>query len=122
MSSMSLTSTPLLPRTLIAPAIKLPTIKLECFSGDIESWPRSWEQFQSSVDTNLYVSHINKHVFPKGYLEREPKHSVEGIAKAAETYKETKRILQVKYGDTNPMIHAHLDYLEDLKPIRSATP
>jgi len=40
----------------------------------------------------------------------------------AETYEETKRILHTKYGDKNRIIQAHLDYLEDLKPIRSATP
>jgi len=36
MSSMSLASNPLPPCTTIAPTIKLPTIKLEPFSGDIE--------------------------------------------------------------------------------------
>jgi hypothetical protein len=55
MSRTSLTSTPLNPCTPIAPSIKLPTIKLEPFSGDIESWPRFWEQFHSSVDTNPSV-------------------------------------------------------------------
>jgi hypothetical protein len=61
MSSISLTSTPLPPCTAIAPTIKPPTIKLEPFSGDIESWPRFGEQFQSSVDTKPSVSQINKH-------------------------------------------------------------
>jgi hypothetical protein len=46
MSSMSLASNPLPPSTPIAPTIKLPTIKLEPFSGDIESWPLFWEQFE----------------------------------------------------------------------------
>jgi hypothetical protein len=113
MSSMRLASTPLPPPTLIAPTIKLPTIKLEPFSGDNESWPRFWEQSQSSVDTNSSVSPINKHVFLRGYLEGEPKHLVDGIASTAETYEETKRILHAKYGDKNRIIQAHLDYLED---------
>jgi len=69
MSTMRLATTTLPTHTAIVPTIKLPTIKLEPFSGDIESWPRFWEQFQSSVDTNPSVSQINKHVFLRGYLE-----------------------------------------------------
>ena len=77
MSSLRLASTPLPPSTPIAPTIKLPTIKLEPFSGVIELWHHFWEQFQSSTDTNSSVSHINKHVFLlRGYLEGEPKHLV----------------------------------------------
>jgi hypothetical protein len=102
--------------------MKLPSIKLETFSGDVESWPRFGEQFQSSVDTNHSVSQINKHVFLRGYLQGEPKHLVDGVAVTADTCEETKRILNAKYGDKNRIIQAHLDYLEDLKPIRSATP
>ena len=47
---------------------------------------------------------------------------VDGIAVTAENYEENKRILHAKYGDKNRIIQAHLDYLEDLPPIRSATP
>jgi hypothetical protein len=85
MSSMSLTSTPLAPYTPIAPTIKLPTINLEPFPGDIVSWPRFWEQFHSFVYTNPSASRINKHVFLKSYFEGDPNHLVDGIAVSAET-------------------------------------
>jgi hypothetical protein len=122
-SSINLASTPL-PQCVpaIAPTITLPTIKLEPFTGDNESWQRFWEKFQSSVDTNPSVSQINKYVYLRGYLNREPKHLVDGIAVTAETYEETKRILHAKYGDKNRKMQVHLDYLEDIKPMRSATP
>ena len=74
------------------------------------------------MDTNHSVPQINKHVFLRGYLEGKPKHLVDGIAVTAETYEETKRILHTKYGDEIRIIQGHLVYLEDLKPIRSATP
>jgi hypothetical protein len=86
---MSFVSNPLPLSAPVVPTIKLPTIKLEPFSGDIELWPLFWEQFESSVDTNPSVSRINKHVFLRGYLEGEPKHLVGGIAVTAETYEET---------------------------------
>jgi hypothetical protein len=95
----------------ITQSVKLTTIKLEPFSGDIEEWFRFWEQFQSSVDQNPAESQINKHVFLRGYLEGEPKRLVDGIAVTADTYEETKKILHSKYGDKSRIIQAHPDFL-----------
>ena len=58
----------------------------------------------------------------RGYLEDEPKHLVEGMAEVAETYAETKKILEARYGDKNRIIQAHVDYLEDVAPIKYAIP
>jgi len=109
-------------RAPIAPSIRLPPIKLEPFSGDIETWARFWEQFKQSIDNDSSLPTINKHIFLRGYLEVEPKHLVDGIAVVAETYEETKKILEARYGDKNRIIQAHLDHLEDVKPIKYATP
>ena len=57
MPTMRLATTTLPSHTTIVPTIKLPTIKLDPFSGDIESWPCFWEQFHSSVDTNTCLPH-----------------------------------------------------------------
>jgi len=47
---------------------------------------------------------------------------VDGIAVTANTYEETKKILFARYGDTNRIIQAHLDLLENLPPVTYATP
>jgi hypothetical protein len=85
-------------------SVKLPPIKLEPFSGEVESWSRFWEQFESSIDNDPHLSAVNKHVFLRGYLEGEPKLLVEGIAVSASTYEDTKRILRARYGDRNRII------------------
>jgi len=103
-------------------AIRLPPIKIEQFSGDIEIWARFWEQFKQSIDDHPALTIINKHIFLRGYLEEEPKHLVEGIPVVAETYEKTKKILEARYGDKNRIIQAHRDYLENVKPIKYATP
>ena len=109
---------------LVAPSatIRLPPIKFEPFSGDIETWARFWEQFKQSIDNDPSLTTINKHIFLRSYLEDKPKHLVEGIAVVAETYEETKKILEALYGDKGRIIQAHLDYLEDVAPIKYATP
>jgi hypothetical protein len=77
--------------------VKLPAIKLEQFAGDIETWSRFWEQFESSVDNNPSVSIINNHVFWGGYLEGEPKRLVDDIAVTEENYEQTKKFLKARY-------------------------
>jgi hypothetical protein len=47
---------------------------------------------------------------------------VEGIAITANTYEDTKKILLAKYGYFNRIIQAHLDFLENIPPVLSATP
>jgi len=108
--------------SLVSHHIKLPPLKLEPFEGDVESWARFWEQFESSIDKDPSLSVVNKHVFLRGYLEGEPRMLVEGIAVVADTYEETKKILLARYGDKNRIIQAHLDYLENIQPIQGPTP
>jgi hypothetical protein len=43
--------------------IKLSTITLEPFAGNIETWARFWEQFEFSVDKIQSVTTINNHIF-----------------------------------------------------------
>jgi hypothetical protein len=83
-------------------SVKLPPIKLEPFSGDMESWSRFWEQFESSIDNNPHLSAVNKHIFLRSYLEGEPKLLVEDILVSASTYEDTKRILHARYGGPEP--------------------
>jgi len=47
---------------------------------------------------------------------------VDWIAVTAHTYKETKGILLARYGDTNRIIQAHLDYLEGLPRLHLQRP
>jgi len=61
-------------------SVKLPPIQLEPFAGDVETWARFWEQFESSIDKDPILSTVNKHVFLRGCLEGEPKMVVDGIA------------------------------------------
>jgi len=121
LSVSELTSAPPTARPPATHSVKLPPIKLEPFAGDVETWARFWEQFESSIDQDPTLSTINKHVFLRGYLEGEPKMLVDGIAVTASAYENTKKILRDPYGDNDRIIQAHLDYLEEVTPIRSAS-
>lgn len=100
----------------------LPTIKSEPFNGNTTSWSRFWVQYESSVNKILPVSNINKHVFLCGYLDDEPQRLLDGATVTEETYEITKKILQARNGDKNRIIHAHLDYSENIQPAQSDIP
>jgi len=46
---------------------------------------------------------------------------VDGIAVTASAYEDTKKILRDHYGDKDRIIQVHLNYLEEVTPIRSAS-
>ncbi|GBN19350.1 hypothetical protein AVEN_202774-1, partial [Araneus ventricosus] len=72
------------PMTYIQSTVKLPTMKIEPFDGDIEKFHMFFEQFSSAVDLNQQLSIIDKHVYLRGYLKDEPARLVDGICITAE--------------------------------------
>ncbi|GBN69084.1 hypothetical protein AVEN_251531-1, partial [Araneus ventricosus] len=110
------------PMTYIQSTVKLPTMKIEPFDGDIEKFHMFFEQFSSAVDLNQQLSIIDKHVYLRGYLKDEPARFVDGISITAETYETVKNILKNRYGDKNRIIQAHLDFLENITPVSNPTP
>jgi hypothetical protein len=46
---------------------------------------------------------------------------VNGIAVTTSAYEDTKKILRDRYSDKDRIIQAHLDYLEEVTSIRSAS-
>jgi hypothetical protein len=105
-------------RPPVTHSVKLPPIKVLPFAGDVETWARFWEQFESSIDKDPTLYTVNKHVFLRGYLEGEPNILVDGIAVIASAYEDTKKILHDRYGDKNRIIQAHLDHLREVTPMR----
>jgi hypothetical protein len=87
----------------------------------VETWARFWEQFELSIYQDPTLSTIYKLVFLRGYLEGEPKMLVNGITVTASVYEDTKKILRDRYGDKNRIIQAHLDFLEEVTPMQSAS-
>ncbi|GBN12603.1 hypothetical protein AVEN_235879-1, partial [Araneus ventricosus] len=110
------------PMTYIQSTVKLPTMKIEPFDGDIEKFHMFFEQFSSAVDLNQRLSTIDRYVYLRGYLKDEPARLVDGISITSETYETVKNILKNRYCDKNRIIQAHLDFLENITPVSNPTP
>ncbi|GFQ87915.1 integrase catalytic domain-containing protein [Trichonephila clavata] len=84
--------------------VKLPTVNINTFYGEIEEFHSFWERFENCIDKNESLSQIDKHVFLRGYLDAEAKRLVDGISITADTYTMTKEILKSKYGNKDKII------------------
>ncbi|GFR03285.1 integrase catalytic domain-containing protein [Trichonephila clavata] len=78
--------------------------------------------YASPQNVTVKLPTIDKHVFLRGYLDAEAKRLVDGISITADTYTMAKEILKSKYGNKDKIIQAHLDYLENLTPIKDLSP
>ncbi|GFU23450.1 integrase catalytic domain-containing protein [Nephila pilipes] len=82
---------------------------------DYERYTVDCEKYFDTANLSL----VDKHVFLRGNLDGEAKRLVDGIG---DTYETTKKLLEDKYGDKDRIIHSHLDYLENLKPVQHPSP
>ncbi|GFQ66050.1 DUF1758 domain-containing protein [Trichonephila clavata] len=49
--------------------VKLPTVNINTFYGEIEEFHSFWERFENCIDKNESLSQIDKHMFLRGYLD-----------------------------------------------------
>ena len=59
--------------------VKLPTIPIVKFNGDILKWPAFWDSFTSTVDNDETLSKVDKFNHLMGALEGEARDSVVGL-------------------------------------------
>ncbi|KAJ4430559.1 hypothetical protein ANN_19147, partial [Periplaneta americana] len=105
----------------ITHSFRLPPINLEPFSGDVETWALFWEQFESSIDKDPSLSTINKHILLLAIWRMNRNNLLTNSCDCRNVRgdeENTTDALRRQEQDNS----AHLDYLEDVKPIRIATP
>ena len=89
---------------------KLDKVKLQLFSGKVESWQSFWEIFESLVhNTNLPI--ITKFTYLKGCLRGEALKCIEGFAITATNYPIVVERLKKRYGRKDLIIQSHIQAL-----------
>ena len=59
--------------------VKLPKIELKSFDGDILNWQTFWDQFESSVHSNISLSDVDKFSYLKSLLEGPAEDCISGL-------------------------------------------
>ena len=82
-------------------------------------WIPFWEAFENSVH-NSALTDIQKMTYLKGYLKGEALDSIKGFSMIGNNYQEVFRQLQHDFGDTDSLIGAHIQKLDNLPALKNS--
>ena len=95
--------------------VKLPTIKLPKFKGDVTKFKEFWDQFSATIDeSDLPI--VTKFTYLKSLLEDEAKTTIDGLTLTQEHYKVACKILKERFGRIELIVFSHIQSLLNLKP------
>jgi hypothetical protein len=89
--------------------VKLPTLSIPPFSGDIMKWQEFWDIFNSTVHKRKDIDPVEKFKFLRGYLKGPPLTLAEGYTLTNDSYENVVSVLKERYGDTEVAIFFHFD-------------
>lgn len=95
--------------------VKLPTIQLPKFSGDVLEWQSFWDQFMALVDESN-LPHVSKFGISKfgnlhASLEGEARRVIQGLSLTATIYPTAYSLLKERFGRSERIIFAHIQAL-----------
>ncbi|XP_037520577.1 uncharacterized protein LOC119397212 [Rhipicephalus sanguineus] len=101
-------------------AIKLPTLQLQTFDGQLCHWPSFWEQFKTSVEENENLTKGEKFQYLKTLLKGDAAAAISGLQATAECFDDAIEILKSRFGDNLRIIQDHLRRLRALPAVDSS--
>ena len=99
--------------------VKLPKIELKSIDGDILNWQTFWDQFESSVHSNVSLSDVDKFSYLKSLLEGPAEDCISGLTLTTENYQEAVELLKSRFGNTQLLINRYAESFDELKVIKS---
>ena len=80
--------------------IKLSTLKITTFNGDIHTWQLFWDQYNRAIHSDNEISHINDYNYLHSFLHEEERFIISGLAATSSNYTTAVGLLQKRYGNT----------------------
>ena len=99
--------------------IKLPTLKITTFSGDITTWQSFWDQYNSAIHSNKEISDINKFNYLHSFLCEEARSIISGLAPTSSNYTTAVGLLQKRYGNTQVLISSVMNKFVTLQKVNN---
>ena len=83
------------------------------------NWQPFWDRFQSSIEINSNISHVDKFAYFQSFLSPSASECISGLTTTAENYNEAVELLKQKYGNTQVLINAYMQQFVSLPVIKS---
>ena len=81
------------------PKVRLRKLELKPFDGNILNWQPFWDQFDSSVHNQPYLSDIDKFSYLKTFLTSAAASCISGLAITRDNYAEAIDLLHERFGN-----------------------
>lgn len=101
-------------------SVKLPTLQLQTFSGELCQWLSFWTQYKASVHHNHCLTKGEKFQYLRSLLSGPAADSIAGLQATEDCYDDAVEILSRRFGDTRRIVQEHLGQLRSLPSVVSS--
>ena len=77
---------------------RLPKLQLRPFNGDLTTWTKFWDAYESAIHKNASLSDIDKFTYLRTLVTRSAKGAIAGLSLSSANYKEAVSTLQKHFG------------------------
>ena len=99
--------------------IKLPTLSLPKFEGNLVEFHSFWDSFKAAVHDNNGLENITKFTYLKSFLRGPALAAISGLSLTSDNYSDAIDILEKRYGNTQALVSTYIDKLLSLTPVTS---
>ena len=100
---------------------KLPKLVITPFKGSYNDWLRFWGQFSANIDL-ADISEVMKFSYLKELVDPKIRTCINGLPFTDEGYKQAKKILETKYGNTSEIVNSYVEEIMNLPTITGTRP
>lgn len=101
-------------------SVKLPTLQLQTFNGELCQWLSFWTQFKAAVHENPSLNNGEKFHYLRSLLGGSAASSIAGLQPTEDCYPDAVEILSRRFGDTRRIVQEHLAQLRVLPSVVSS--
>lgn len=94
----------------------LPRLNINKFSDDSSEFLEFFNCFESAIDSNEFVSSVDKFLYLKSYMSSEAYKTISGFKLNEENYKPCLILLKERDGKQDPLISCFVNKLLELEP------
>nr|CAI5839513.1 unnamed protein product [Callosobruchus analis] len=97
--------------------VKLPTINLPTFDGNLQNWLEFRDIYESLIHKNESISNIQKFHYMRASLSHEPAQLIKGIEFSLNNYELAWDLLVQRYNNDKMLIQNHIKNIFNLEPM-----
>ncbi|XP_065305992.1 uncharacterized protein [Dermacentor albipictus] len=98
---------------------RLPKLEIAKFDGNLRSWHRFWNQFESTIHKNPALHPIDKFQYLTSYLTGKAAAAIDGLPLSDRNYEITVKTLVERFGKDDVIIEEHMSRLLNIRPVHN---